>query len=108
MDKAQRAELLRQRFRAVGGFAYVTSEKTRKPVHESKPWRNMAWPEIIPDTKRAPTWMRQPDAKPDLTPRVKHNAGTSAVSKIAAKAAPQKLLRAFVNADQLLAARARR
>lgn len=87
---------------------YMTSGKTRKAVRESKPWRNMAWPEIISDTKRAPTWMRQPDAKPQLTPRVKRNAGTSTVTKIAQKAAPKKLVRMFASAETLLAERARR
>lgn len=87
---------------------YVASGKARKPIRESKPWRNMAWPEIIPDIKRAPTWMREPNAKPKLTPRTKRNEGTSAITKIAEKAAPKKLVRTFETAETLLAARARR
>ena len=107
MEKAQRAELLRQRFRAVGGVAYAGSGRARKQRHEPKPWRNMAWPEINPDTKRAPDWMREADAKPKLTVRVKHNTGKPIMAKIAEKTQPRKLVRKYRDAETLLASRAR-
>ncbi len=67
----------------------------------------MGWPNIIPDTKRAPGWMKEPDAPRLLTPHPKRNGGVSAITKIAAQA-PKKLVRTYRNAETLLAERARR
>ena len=85
MDKAQRAELLRRRFKAKGGVAYVPTGKPLKPRHDPKPWRNMAWPEIIPDTKRVPkAWQEPIPAKP-VELKTKRAAKVSPLTRIAEK-----------------------
>jgi hypothetical protein len=108
MEKARRGEFLKQRFKAIGGVAYV-------PTGKPKPYRHtfterpiqMAWPQIIPDTKRAPGWMRVPDAKPVPVPQPKRNAGASPLAKIA-KQSGRKLVRAYRNAEAFAASRKRR
>jgi hypothetical protein len=108
MDKAHRAELLRQRFKPSDGMPYIVTARKPKPIpHEPKPWRNMAWPEIIPDTKRAPGWMREADVKPKAVSRPKRNACVTALTRIAQKA-PRTLVRSYRSAEQLFASRARR
>jgi hypothetical protein len=109
MDKAQRAQLLRERFKAVGGSPFeFTGVRKPKPVPRPKPNRvRIDWPQANTDTRRAGVWMHEPDPKPKPTPRVKHSQGKSAVTRIAEKA-PKKLSLAFATAEALLAARARR
>ena len=87
MTKDERAALLRSRFRATGGLPYVKAGKPpRKAVERTPPTKiYLPWPECTPNTKRAPGWMLEPNAKPDPTPRAKRNQGVSAITKIAAK-----------------------
>ena len=107
MDKAQRAELLRKRFKAKGGVPYVPSGKPR-PFRYTFTGRpiNMAWPEAVKETRVAAVWARKVHRKPGVTVRPKRNAGQSALSKIAQKA-PKKLLRTYRDAESLLAAHGR-
>ena len=108
MDKAERAKLLRQRFKAKGGIAYVPSNKPRRYRHVITGGAfHMAWPEANKDTRRAGLWMHRPDARPPIQLRTKRNAGAPALAKIAAKA-PTKLVRAFATAEQFAAARGQR
>lgn len=106
MTKEERGKLLRQRFK---GFPFVFSGVRKpKPVPRPKPTRIvMGWPEANKDTRRAGVWMHKADPKPKIVPRPKRNAGTPALTKIAQKA-PKKLVRTYRNAEEMLAARARR
>jgi len=107
MDKAERARLLRERFTAKGGKAYVPTGKPRRYVYviSGRPI-SMAWPEANRDTTRAGSWMHRPDPQPEIIPMPKRRTGAPVLAKIAAKA-PKKLARNFATAEQLLAARVR-
>jgi hypothetical protein len=96
MNRAQRAELLRRRFKANGAFAYVPSGKPAKIY--------IQWPEANRDTARAGVWMHPADPRPKVIPRTKNRKGVPALTMIAAKA-PKKLVRACRTADVLVAAR---
>jgi|GEM_PF-4449012 len=92
MDKAERAELLRQRFKAKGGLPYV-AKITVKPRHtqESRRPIMMAWPECERNTSRAPRWLKEADMKDDLTPKPeRRRKGDLALTRIAAKWRPAK------------------
>jgi hypothetical protein len=107
MDKAKRAEVLRQRFKAKGGRPYVPSGKPRQYRHtiSGRPII-MAWPEAVKETRVGAVWARKVHREPGVTVRPKRNAGQSALSKIAQKA-PKKLVKAYRDAEALLAERAR-
>src|SRR5688572_14777892 len=108
MDTETRAELLRQRFRAIGGMPFTASGKPRKPqpVAQPKPARIcLQWPEANRDTSRAGVWMHKPDPKRKVLPSVKNNAGESAITRISRKANAKKLSRAYRTAEALLAER---
>ena len=89
MDKAERANLIRERHRAkAGGLAYAPSGRPAK----AKPARPVVdrlvigWPQIIPDTKRAPGWMKERAENPKLIPMPdRRRKGDSALTRIAAK-----------------------
>lgn len=87
MDKAQRAELLRQRFRANGGLPYVPSGRVRsKPHVPAKPTNIcLQWPEANRDTARAGLWMHRPDEPEKPTVTTKRRTGVAALTKIAEK-----------------------
>lgn len=95
MDKAQRAELLRQRFKATGGFAYVPSGKpvNKTPVRPKIDRLVTGWPQANRDTTRAGLWMHKPDPKPKVIPRPRRNAGAPVLTKVAFKAKRAKLPR---------------
>lgn len=109
MEKAQRAELLRKRFRAIGGFAYVPSGKPRRFRYDIRGTPIlMGWDSGNGRREdRAVDWIKEPDAKPSLTPKTKHNTGAPALTTIAQKA-PKKLCAAFATAEAYLASRVRR
>lgn len=104
MDKGQRAELLRQRFKAKGGFAYVPSGKIihAKPAQNEPAKIYLQWPQANRDTRRAGIWMHKPDPKAKPTPRTKRNAGVPVLTRIADKASPKKLKRRFATAETYL------
>lgn len=92
MDKAQRAELLRQRFKVKGVFGYVPSGKPRKMPDEPKPRQHIAWPVTVPETPHAPkSWFKQTRAEP-VSLQMKRAAKVSPLTKIAAQL-PRKLTR---------------
>jgi len=85
MDKTQRAELLRLRFRAVGGIPYQPSGKPLRYRH-SIIGRDlsMCWDGGPPRRDdRAPHWIGEPDQKPKPVPRPKNNQCESPLTKIA-------------------------
>ena len=106
MEKAARAQLVRQRFKAKGGFAYVCTGQTKqKAAARPKPPKiYFQWPQANRDTARAGVWMHKPDAKPKVAPRTRHNAGMAVLTKIAAKE-PGKLKRRHATAEGLLSER---
>ncbi len=68
MKSATRAELLRDRYRALNPFWKITAPATvRKPRYQPSPNPrpiHMDWPEINPEPgKRAPGWFRVPEPK---------------------------------------------
>jgi len=85
MDKAERARLLRQRFRAIGGQIYVPSAKPRRFRYDIRSTPIvMGWPEAEGNDRRAPGWMKQPDAKLSLAPKPeRRRKGASALTRIA-------------------------
>jgi len=50
----------------------------------------MAWPDIIPDTKRAPAWFKQPEPTPEQKLAPARKAHVSPLTKIS-KLLPAKL-----------------
>jgi hypothetical protein len=108
MDKAQRAEMLRKRFKAKGGFPFVfTGTRKAKPEPRPKPTKIcLQWPEANNDTRRAGIWMHAPNPKAEVTPRIKRNAGVPVFIRIAEKTISKKLKRRHANAESLLAERA--
>jgi hypothetical protein len=110
MEKSERSDMIRKRFKAKGGFLLVLPKAKPRPAPRPKPAVVcMRWPEANRDTRRAGIWMHAPDPKPKIVPTVKRNAGeVSMLSKMAKKAEPKKLKRRVANAEQLLAERARR
>ena len=88
MTKEQRALMLRDRFRKVGGLPYQpTGKPIRKPYSYKGTEIVMAWDSGKPSrTDRAPVWIAKPEpsAKPAL--QLKRRRGTHALAKIASKA----------------------
>lgn len=107
MTREQRAEVLRERFKAICIIHYVASGKPRKYRHNisGRPIY-MAWQEANRNIARVGVWLHKADPKPKLIPRVNHRQGKSAVERIAEKA-PKKLRRGFISSDHYLAARRR-
>lgn len=98
--------ILRDRFRVGVKLPYVSAGRKRKVERTAKPWKNMAWPEIIPDTKRAPGWAMESDPKP--VPILRHKRGKRAVALVViAGKINVKLHRRFVSAEDYLAERAK-
>lgn len=87
MNKAERASLLRRRFRATGGLPYTKADRPPRTVVERVPPAKIYFPlpECTSDTKRAGKWMHEPNPKPKSELRTKRNQGVSALTKIAAK-----------------------
>lgn len=109
MDKAQRAELLRQRFKAkAGSMAYVPSGMPAKaPEPVTGRMRFGGWGFALSHRWGRTEWLETPDPKPKPSVATKHRKGVPALTVIAAKA-PKKLVRRYATAETLLAERARR
>ena len=105
MDKTARVELLRLRFKAKGGIPFVGTG-VRKPAKRTEPGQpiRMAWPQIIPDTKRAPGWMKVANPVAQVVPRIKRTHRPVPLVQIAEKA-PKKLARVYRNAEAFAASR---
>jgi hypothetical protein len=107
MTKDERAKVLRDRFKANGGFPYVPCGKTSRYVVLPKP-TGKGFVSLGPAlNSKPPRWMTMPDPNTKATLRLKHRVGFSALTKIAAKA-PTKLVRTYRNAESMLAERAQR
>jgi hypothetical protein len=105
VEKATRAQLLRERFKAKCGLPYVGEGRTRKPERQAQPWFYSPLPAVEPNTKRAPGWVKAPLPKPKTVPRTKRNEGVPVLTRIAEKAAPKKLKRRHATAEGLLSER---
>ena|ERR1700749_3034891 len=96
MDKAQRSELLRQRFRATGGIPYVPGPKRApKPLREPRGRVYMDWPDIVPDSKRVPKYWLKAEREKRETLSPKRLARVSPLIRIAAhypKRHPRKMV----------------
>lgn len=86
MDKVARGELLKARFRAVGGLPYMPTGKPRRQRYTPTGRElNMAWGVGPPRRDdRAPDWISEADSRPP-TLTTKRNQGPSALTKIAQK-----------------------
>ncbi|MGA3007788.1 MAG: hypothetical protein ABSE59_07850 [Opitutaceae bacterium] len=95
MDKAVRTDLIRAIYRAKAGvMAYVSSGSPLK-VKIARPVVDrlvIGWPQATANTKRAPGWMKFPDAKPTPLPQIRRTARKSALTRIAEQL-PAKLPR---------------
>lgn len=87
MDKAQRADLLRSRFKAKGGLPYL-AKITAKPMRHQETRRPivMAWPECEGNTSRAPRWLKAANPELSLGPKPeRRRKGDTALTRIARK-----------------------
>ena len=108
MTTEQRAQLLRVRFRAKGGFPFIGKARKRvncQPI--GKPSRQLVHFGVSLCERRA-AWIAKPDQIHAIIPRVKRARGCEAVLTKIATNAPKKLVRLYRNAEALLASRARR
>lgn len=110
MDKAQRAKILRDRFKKVVGAFAFTPPKTKKPKRYEP--RRTAFRFVYPmgfagGPGFVGKWVVRADDKPEPTVTTKHRKGIPALTVIAAKA-PKKLKRRHASAEALLAERAPR
>lgn len=110
MDKAERAKMLRQRFKATGGFPFVfTGVRKSKPVEPPRSrevysrWHHCE----ATNLERVSVWVKQPNTAPRPDLREKRNQGKRALNRIAEKA-PSKLVKSYQTAEALLAERAQR
>lgn len=88
MDKANRAKLLRERFRVVGGLPYVVSAVKRPPQKERGEPKPHFCPFPVSGTmkvSRLVEWVHIPNRKLIPIPRAKRMASTSALTKIAGR-----------------------
>ncbi len=95
MERAQRGELLRQRFKAKGGIAYVGRGRLA-PKQEKRKWRNFSAAYIHGAQVSATRcdWLSEPDAKPEtFTPS--RITRPSPLTKIAEQL-PRKLPRVHI------------
>lgn len=86
MDKTDRQALIGALYKAkAGGFAFKASGEGRKPVPEPAKVDRLVigWPQIIPDTKRAPRWLKAPVEQPDQSLRIQRKERVSPLTKIA-------------------------
>jgi hypothetical protein len=101
MNAADRAHLLRARFRALGGLPYYRDLKTVKPAKPAgvarKPSPLAPLPFSIYPKEHQIAWVYQPDTpSTKLTPSSKRRKGESPLTRIAAQL-PRKFIRiAFV------------
>ena len=108
MEKAQRVELIKARFRAkVGKGAYVSSGRAprepQQPARESRVTLGSFGLALAHRWGRT-RWLEASDAAPAFPLGERHRAGVPALTKIAAQA-PRKLVRRRT-ADELVAGRA--
>lgn len=102
MEKAERANLLRERFKANGGLPYVKSGRARRGFVVLPKPTGRGYVSLGPALNgQSSQWVKAPDAKPTMIPPSKRNAGTPVLTKIAAKA-PKKLVRKYANAEAFL------
>jgi hypothetical protein len=111
MDKAQRAEVLRQRFKEKAGkWQYVTTGRPRPQV-EPKPKVSrldcQSFGLAVSHKWGRTEWLETPDVKAQAELGNRNRKGVPALTTIAAKA-PKKLVRTYRDAETLLASRARR
>ena len=100
--------MLRDRFKATGGFPYVKSGRVRRTYVVLPKPTGRGYVSLGPALNGQPAdWVKAADAKPKVITHTKHNAGTPTLTKVAAKA-PKKLVRQFRNAEAILAARGQR
>lgn len=111
MDAKARAKLIRQRLKNLFPVAVAPRPVAKvKRVERPKPgvMRTAFYGVGILEQDRRKKWVAEPDAKASAAPRTKRNAGVPVLTQIAAKAAPNKLVRTYRDAETLLASRARR
>lgn len=121
MNLEERAALLREKLRVKGGA--IRSERpagmfaAHTPIEHPKRVRHVVYPtptgrgfvSLGPSLNSKPAvWVRMPDDKPAVRPRTKHRTGAPALAKIAQTAGQKKLIRAYRNAEEVLAERAQR
>lgn len=109
MVKADRLAAIRAAHKArFGLMAYVPSGKSARPAEQVTGRIQFGgWGLALSHRWGRTQWLETPDPKPKPTVTTKHRQGIPALTVIAAKA-PKKLVRAYQNAEQLLAERARR
>ncbi len=82
MDKAQRAELLRHRFKAKWGVLFI-ARGAKKPVQRSSTF-SRAYPFGVSLCETRCEWVTLPDAsRDDLLPAKKRQSGALALTRIA-------------------------
>ncbi len=106
MEKAQRAELLRQRFQAKAGkWQYVSTGRTRPDAETPKPSRlDSSFGFALSHRWGRTEWLETPDAKTKRAVGTRNRKGIPALTVIAAKA-PKKLTRRRATAEGLLSER---
>jgi hypothetical protein len=86
MDKAERAKLLRSRFKAVGGKPRAIEAPSKAEAPKPRGWFTFGlWGGDMAEPKLN-DWVQIPDEKPPLTVKTeRRRKGDTALTKIAAK-----------------------
>ncbi len=93
MESAQRVELLRQRYKAKGGIAYVgRGNVALKPAERKRRNFSAAYVHGAQVSATHCDWLNAPDARRKVTPRTNRKRGLHPLNKIAEQL-PRKLPR---------------
>jgi hypothetical protein len=85
MTQRERAELLRQRFRALGGIPYKAKGATPQKEHLKPPTPFRLALFAVTPTEHRHAWIATPDEKEPPHVEMKHRTGVPALTLIAAK-----------------------
>ena len=101
METAQRAELLRKRFRVLGGLPFIAKGQRKPRIEPARGNGYQLRPFPVLLQKHRVTWVSEPDVRPPVTVTTKRRKGPSPLT-VLAKQKPVKLLK---NASKLAAYR---
>ncbi|MEI6861000.1 MAG: hypothetical protein WCL04_01975 [Verrucomicrobiota bacterium] len=91
MTKEERGQLMRARFRALGGLPYINADVPRKPKGDPvRPTKGISWGLLLVDDRKQ--WVSRPDPMPAKPLGKRNRAGKPAVVSIAEKQ-PEKPVR---------------